>query len=75
MFRPALLAFTCVMAVPATAEPARSVVGVQSAPLIDPVTLKVNEAAARRMDAASKARDVAWDAKIHRTMSGVCRGC
>ena len=49
--------------------------GGKSTLLIEPVTLKVDKAAAKQIESRAKARDVAWDTKIRRTMSGVCRGC
>lgn len=75
MPRAVFLAATLALSGPAFAEPIVSASGGKSAPLIDPVTLKVNEAAAKQIEAQAKARDVAWDTKIRRTMSGVCRGC
>ena len=68
----AALALAALVATPALAAPAPAPV---RTPLIDPVTLKVNEAAQREIEARAKARDVAWDSKIKRTMSGVCKGC
>ena len=75
MPRLAILAATLALSGPAFAEPAAPASSGKTAPLIDPVTLKVNEVAAKQIEVQAKARDVAWDTKIRRTMSGVCRGC
>ena len=59
----------------ANAGPISSPAKPKSAPVIDPVTLKVNEAVARQLEGQAKARDAAWDMKLKKTMSAVCRGC
>lgn len=75
-----MLRFTCLaialcMVGAAKAGPFKSAALVKSAPLVDPVTLKMNAIVAARLAAERKAQNLTWDTKVRRTMSDICRGC
>jgi hypothetical protein len=39
------------------------------------VAAAANEAAAKKAQQASEARNKAWDVKMKKLMTGICRGC